>query len=63
MMKIFGRIKQAISGSGGSAGPAVSGGSAGVPLGIDALEASEHEEFPPEEDATDQQEESWDENE
>lgn len=53
-MKILHRIRLAISRAGRSAGPAVSGGGAGTQLGFGQIEAVEHEEFPPEEFAADE---------
>jgi hypothetical protein len=53
-MKILHRIRLAIARAGGSAGPAVSGGGAGTQMGLGQVEAVEHQEFPPEEFAADE---------
>lgn len=56
-VNILNRIKRAVARSGGSAGPAISGGAAGATMGLGQVEAVEREEFPPEELAADEQEE------
>ena len=57
-MGILHRIKQAIARSGSTTGPAISGGAAGPSMGVGPIEALEREEFPPEEFAADENEES-----
>jgi len=57
-VKILHRIKLAIARAGRSAGPAVTGGAAGTQMGVGQIESVEHEEFAPEEFASDENRES-----
>jgi hypothetical protein len=57
-MSFLQRLKQAITRSGSTTGPAISGGPGGAGLGVGPIEAIEREEFPPEEFASDENEES-----
>ena len=57
-MKILHRMRLAFARAGRSTGPAVTGGAAGTQMGLGQIEAVEHEEFPPEEFAAEENEES-----
>jgi hypothetical protein len=57
-MSILHRIKQAIARLGGSSAPAIGGGTAGASVDLGQIQALEREEFPPEEFAAGEDEES-----